>query len=435
MKVQIEEISPIKKKLVFEVPEEDLKKALNKAYQKLQGKVVVKGFRKGKVPRSLLEKSYGAQTQMETVSDLIDQSYKNAIQQHGIIAVDLPKISDLKIEENKPITFTAEVDVQPKVVAADFLGIKLEKNKVEVAEEELEAELKALQKAHAQRGPIDESQTAQAGHFGTIDFIGTIDGVPFEGGSGKGVAVELGAGRFLPEFEQGILGMRQGENREIEVNFPLDYGHEPLRGKLAKFQIHLIDIKQEILPNLDDEFAKDLGTFETLDQVKANLKEHMLKSKESQEKGQLFTQILEHLVAKNSFDVPPTMIDRELEYMLKGVHDQLASQGLSLEKVGMNEADYRSRNRPEALRRIQGFLLFDSIAEQNQLQVQEEELDQRLQGIAQRYKQPVEAIRRHYIEKNLIRPLYNQILEEKTLDFLISQAKISEKKVKKGETS
>lgn len=434
MKVQIEEISSIRKKLYFEVPSEDLQKALEQAYRKLSGKVAIKGFRKGKVPRSILEKHYGAQTHMETVSELIDRSYKNAIQEHGIIAVDLPKINDLKIEEKQPITFTAEVEVQPKIVAKDYSGIKLEKNKLEISDEELAAELKALQKAHAQRGPVEEGQGADVGHFATIDFIGTVDGVLFDGGSGKGVALEVGAGRFLPDFEQGVKGMKVGESKEIEVNFPADYGHEPLRGKLAKFQITLHDLKREILPQLDDEFAKDLGQYQTLEEVKTHLKEHMLKSKDSHERGHLFAQILDHLVAKNPFEVPATMIDRELEYMLKGVTDQLTSQGLSLEKVGMNEEDYRNRSRPEALRRIQGFLLFDSIAEQNQLQVQEAEMAERLEQIAQRYKQPVEAIRKYYMEKGLMRPLYNQVLEEKTLDFLISQAKITEKKPKKGET-
>ena len=190
MKVQIEEISPIRKKLHFEVPSEDLQKALDQAYRKLGGKVMIKGFRKGKVPRSILEKHYGAQTHMETVSELIDRSYKDAIQEHGIIAVDLPKIGDLKIEERQPITFTAEVEVQPKIVAKDFLGIKLEKNLPEVSDEELAAELKALQKAHAQRGPVEEGQPSESGQFATIDFIGTVDGVLFEGGSGKGVALE-----------------------------------------------------------------------------------------------------------------------------------------------------------------------------------------------------------------------------------------------------
>ncbi len=428
MKVQIEEISPIKKKLVIEVERKEFDQALDKAYNKLKKKVVIKGFRKGKVPRGILEKYYGAQTHMETMSEIVDRSYQEAIQQHQISAVDLPKIGDLKMEENQPITFTAEVEVQPKIEAKDYLEIKLEKQKTEVTDEELASELGALQKAHAQRVPVAEGAVAQVGHLAVIDYAGTIDGVPFDGSSAKQVQLELGAGRYLKDFEAGIKGMKKGESKDIDVHFPSDYGHEPLRDKTAKFKIDLHELKEESLPALDDEFAKDMGKYQTLDQVKNELREHMLKGKEAAERGELFKQILEFLLAKNPFEIPQAMIDRELDYMLHTIKDQLNHQGLTLEKMGIGEEDWRAKNREEGVRRIKGFLLFDSIAAQNHLEVAEQDLEEKLSVIAQKYKQPVEAVKRYYQEHNLIRPLFNQVLEEKTLDYLISKAKIVEKK-------
>jgi len=431
VKVQIEDISPIKKKIQFEVEPEAYRKALDKAYEKLKKKVNIKGFRKGKVPRSILEKYYRSQTEMETVSEIIDKSYKDAITEHHIHAVDMPKISDLKVEGDQPITFTAEVEIQPKIETKDYLKIKLKRPKVEVPDEDLEKELKALQKAHAQRVPAAEGTVIADGHQVTLHYTGTIDGVPFEGGTAKDQVIDVGAGRYLPEFEAGLLGMKKGESRDVPVRFPDDYGHEPLKGKQANFKLEVTEVKEESLPALDDEFAKDLGQFETFAEVKAQLKDHMLKSKEQQGRGDLFNQVLEHLIAKNPFDIPEGMISRELDYMLQALEGQLKQQNLTLDKLGVTPQDYREKNREEAIRRIKGFLLFDSIALQNQLEVTEEELQVKLAEVAQRYNQPVEAIQKYYQDNNLIRPLFNQILEEKTLNFLLEKAEIKEAKESK----
>jgi len=427
VKVNIEDISSIKKKLNFEIPETDYKNALEKAYNKLKKTVQIKGFRKGKVPRSILEKYYGGKTSMETISELVDRCYREAVQENSIPAVGMPSISDLKMEENHPITFTAEVEVQPKVEAKGFEGIKLKKNKAEVSESELEAELKALQKAHSQWVPVGPDERASEGHSVTINYQGTVEGKAFEGGEAQNVEVALGLGRYLPEFEKGILGAQKGETTEFEVNFPENYGVESLKNKAAKFRVELLEIKKEELPALDDEFAKDLGTHDTFDKVKEDIKAHLLKGKESQERGDLFKQVLDHLIKKNEFEVPQAMVDRELDFMWKSVLNQLEQQKLTPQQVGITEEDYRGKNKDEALRRIKGFILFDSIAVQNKLEVQEEELNAKLEEIAKGYKQPVEAIKNFYQEQNLIRPLYNQILEEKTLDFILSKAKISEK--------
>lgn len=431
MKVQIEDISPIKKKIQFEVEPEAYQKALDKAYDKLKRKVSIKGFRKGKVPRSILEKYYRSQTEMETVSEVIDKSYKEAITEHQIQAVDMPKISDLKVEGGQPITFTAEVEIQPKIETKDYLKIKLERPKLEVTDEELDNELKALQKAHAQRVPAAEGTAIADGHQVTIHYSGTVDGVAFEGGSAKDQVVDVGAGRYLPDFEKGLLGMKKGEAKDVPVAFPEDYGHEPLRGKQASFKLEVQEVKEESLPPLDDEFAKDLGQFQTFEEVKASLKDHMLKAKEQQGRGQLFSQVLEHLIAKNPFEVPEGMINRELDYMQSALDQQLKQQGLTMDKLGVTPEDYREKNREEAIRRIKGFLLFDSIALQNQLEVTEQELQTKLAEVAERYKQPVEAVHRYYQEQNLIRPLFNQILEEKTLNFLLDKADVSEAKESK----
>jgi trigger factor len=427
MKVQIEDISPIKKKLRFEVPEADYKQALEAAYEKLKKKVQIKGFRKGKVPRELLERYYGAKTSMETVSDLVDKSYREAIEKNAILAVGMPNISDLKVEDNSPVKFSAEVEVQPKIETKHFDKIKLESKKPPITDQEIETEMKALQKAHAQWVPEAEWAPAATGHTVTINFAGTLEGVPFEGGKGENVQVPLGQNRFLPDFEKGMIGMKKGESKEYPVKFPEDYGAKNLAGKTAQFHVEILEIKREELPKLDDEFAKDLGKYDTLAKVKDEIRERMLKAKETENRGELFKQVLEHLIKKNSFELPEAMVERELDYLWRTVLQQLHQQRLTPEQVGISEQDYRAKNREEAVRRIKGFLLFDSIAKQNHLEVQESEIDEKLTEIAKGYQQPMEAIKKFYREQNLIRPLYNQLLEQKTLDFILTKAKISEK--------
>lgn len=427
MKVQIEDISPIKKKLCFEVPEAAYQEALNQAYEKLKKKVQIKGFRKGKVPRPILEKYYGAKTSMETVSDLVDKSYRQAVSEHDIRAVGMPNISDLKIEENNPVTFTAEVEVQPEVTAKNFEKIKLKKKKVQVERSELETELKALQKAHAQWVPEAEGVKSKEGHTVTIDFEGFLDGVPFEGGKGSNVQVTLGAGHFLPDFEKGILDTAKGETKEFDVAFPPEYGVEQLKGRTARFKMTLIEIKREDLPELDDDFAKDLGTHNSLKDLEAAIEKRLADAKEKEQRGDLFNQVIDHLIAKNKFELPQAMVDRELDYMWRNVLQQLHQQKLTPAQVGIQEAEWRAKTRDEAVRRIKGFLLFDSIAVQNKLEVQEPEVEEKFGELAQAYGQPVDVIKKFYQEQNLVRPLYNQILEEKTLDFILEKAKISEK--------
>lgn len=427
MKVQIEDISPIKKKLNFEVPEATYQQALDKAYEKLKKKVQIKGFRKGKVPRPILEKYYGAKTSMETVSDLVDQSYRQAVSEHDIRAVGMPNISDLKIEEKSPVTFSAEVEVQPEVTAKHFEKIKLKKQKVKVEPAELEAELKALQKSHAQWVPESEGVKADKGHTVSLNFEGFIDGVPFQGGKGENVQVNLGAGQFLPEFEKGILGTAKGESKEFEVAFPADYGVADLKGKKTLFKIEMLEIKREELPELDDDFAKDLGTHQSLQELKDSIEKRLIEAKEKEQRGELFKQVIDHLINKNKFELPQAMVDRELDYMWRNVLQQLQQQKLTAAQVGIDEKDWREKNREEAVRRIKGFLLFDSIASQNKLEVQESELEEKFGELAKAYGQPVEVIKKFYQEQNLVRPLYSQILEEKTLDLILEKAKISEK--------
>lgn len=430
MKAQVEEINPIKKKLSVEVEPEDYKKELEKAYQKLQKDVQIKGFRKGKVPRAILEKHYKDRTESQVLTHLLEHSYVWALGHHQIVPVSQPKISDLK-NIGQGLTYVAEVEVKPEISAKNYKGIKLEKMAAEVLEEEIARELEALRSAHAQIAPVAEGASVAKGHIAVVDFVGKIEGQPFAGGEGKGVSVEIGAGRFLEDFEKGLLGMKKGENKVVDVKFPKEYPSPELAGKTAQFEMLLNDVKEKLLPELTDDFAKDLGSFESLAQVKDKIKEHLGHQKESTAKSDLSQQILDHLIKENPFEVPDSMVELELDSMLENAKRQLQQQRMTLEQAGITVEGFRSQNREASLRRVKAFLLFDSIAKAENIQVSVEEIRSRIAQVAQSIGQAAEAVEQYYHQNNMLHMLQAQISEEKILDFLIGQSKIEQLKAKK----
>lgn len=426
MKVEIEDLSPIKKKLKFELPQEAYQKALEKAFKKIQKDVKLKGFRKGKVPRSILEKYYGDKANAESIQQLINDSYRQAVQEHQIQAVGMPEIDDLKMNENEPIQFNAEVEIQPKVEAKHYEKIKLEKQATQANDEEIDRELKNIQQAQAHWIPLDEGSVAAEGHQVTLSYEGKVDDQVFEGGKADNAIVQLGSGKYLPDFEKGIVGVKKGEEKSFEVVFPQDYPAEDLKGKKAVFSIKVHEIKKQDLPALDDEFAKDLGKYESLEELKKDIAEQIQKGKEQHERGRLFQEVIKHLIEKNPFEIPEVMISREMDYMWGNVQRQLSQQGMTPEKIGLNEQDYREKNKEQAVERIKGFLLFESIALQNDLKVEEEDINKKFEEISQQVRQPAEVIKKYYFENKLINQVISQVLEEKTLNLILSKAQLKE---------
>jgi len=425
MKVRVEEVSPIKKKLFIDVSQEEYLKELDLAYQRLQKKVSIRGFRKGKAPRSILEQNYKDQVESDVLSHLLEHSYVDALRDQKINPVAQPKVSDLKREENQSLSYVAEVEVMPTIAVKDYKKIKLKKEAVEVLEEDLQKELESLRQNQAQILPIEEEVSIAQGHIALIDFVGRLNGEAFEGGSGKAVSVEVGSGRFIPDFEKGLIGMKKGETRKVEVNFPADYPTPTLAGKKTEFEMTINDIKKKVLPELNDDFARDLGQFDSLEAVKTKIKEGLAQQKEQASRNQLFGQILDHLIEKHPFEIPDAMIEEELGAMLENTRRRLEQQRLTLEQVGITPESFRTQNREAAQKRVKGFLLFDAVARHENIQVSGEEIKARIAKIAAGYGQNPEVVERYYNEQRLLPHLQTQILEEKILDFLIAEANVS----------
>ncbi|MBF0491686.1 MAG: trigger factor [Deltaproteobacteria bacterium] len=427
MDVQIEELSSIKKKLNIQVSYEDYLKEIEKAYQKLGQQVSIKGFRKGKVPRGILERHYKEQTEADALGHLIEHSYIKALEQEKLQPVGSPSVKDIQKEKGKPISFVAEIETFPQVEARDYKELPLKIFSLEVKDSDIQEELVRLQAGQAQMVPVEgDDVKAQSGHVALVDFEGYLKGEVFEGGSGKGVSIELGAGHFLKDFEKGVLGMKKGENKKIEVVFPTDYPNAKLAGQNTEFDIQLNDLKIKSLPELDDEFAKDLGQFESLAQVKEKIAENLKYKKEQDQKRDETNQILDYLISKHSsIEVPELLIEQEVKALYENTLSHLQQQGLSPEKAGLVFEQYRVQNRENALRRIKAFLLFDSISKQEKIEVSESELRDRIAEIAKNVGQNVEVVENYYRQSQMMSSLFSQIREEKILDFIRQNAKFS----------
>lgn len=426
MKARLEEISPVKKKLFIEISQETYLKKLDQAYQKLNQKVAIKGFRKGKTPRAILEKYYKEKTEADLFTELLEESYVWALKEQHVHAVTPPKISDLKKEDATGISYVAEVEVRPEVKLAQYREIPLKKTSTQPADREVEKELENLRESHAEIRPVEGNNPIQAGQIALIDFIGFKEGKPFEGGNAKGVSLELGKGLFLADFEAGIVGMSKGETKKVELTFPQDYPSAELAGQKVEFEITLNDIKEKNLPELNDDFARDLGDYNSLEEVKKKIREQIAAQKEQVSRIEMISQTVDFLIEKHPFEMPEGMIEQELDIMWDNALRSLRERNATPEQAGLEPQSYRAQNREAAIRRLKAFFLFEAVAIEEKIQITPEDLNAKIEKIAQSVGQPVHEVRKYYIDNKMVPYLQTQLLEEKVVDRLFSQAKITE---------
>jgi trigger factor len=425
MNVKVEAVSSIKKKLVFEVAPEDVEREITRAYRKIGKTAKVNGFRAGKVPQTVLEKYYGAQMEQEVLGRLINDTYFMALQEHDIPAVGEPSIVDSSgVVKGEAFTYEAEVEIKPEVTASDYTGLSLEKEKFVSDPKVLAERLEEMRTSRAQL-EVSSRKEARQGDTVIIDFEGFIGEEAFAGGKGEDYQLELGSGSFIPGFEDQAVGMQRDEARDIEVAFPDDYGQPELAGKPALFKVVLKEIKQKVIPELDDEFARGFG----VDSL-AELKQQMQESYETQEKNRIENDLREQLVAqlieRNPLEVPEAMIAKQLDYMYDNICNRLQSQGMSPEMLGITPENFRDNYRRQAIDQIAGNLILEAISEQEKISAGEDEIDAKLEEIAGMANAPLETVRKYYAGPEARSGLLAQIAEEKVLAFLLDSARIKE---------
>ncbi len=390
MSVQVENLEKNMAKLTIEVAAEELEKALNAAYQKQKKNISIPGFRKGKVPRAMVEKMYGPAVFYEdAVNSLIPQEYSKAAEESGLDIVSQPEINVEQIEKGKPFIFTAEVAVKPEVTLGEYKGLEVPKADLEVTEEEIEAELKKEQEKNARTVHV-EDRPAENGDKVTIDFEGFVDGVAFEGGAGKDYPLTLGSHTFIPGFEEQLVGVSLEQPVDVKVTFPEDYQAEELKGKEAVFKCVIHKIEKKELPELDDDFAKDVSEFDTLEEYKKEIKDNLEKKKADTAKTEKENAVVDKAIENATMEIPEAMVKTQVNQMIDDFARRIQSQGLTMDQymqfTGSTMETMQEQMRPQAMKRIQSRLVLEKVAEVENIQISDEKLDEELTKLAEMYK-------------------------------------------------
>ncbi|MCY8858684.1 trigger factor [Bacillus atrophaeus] len=407
--------------LTVEVDAETFKTALDDAFKKVVKQVSIPGFRKGKIPRGLFEQRFGVEALYQDALDiLLPVEYPKAIEEAGIEPVDRPEIDVEKIEKGESLIFTAKVTVKPEVKLGDYKGLNVEKDETAVTDEDVQNELKALQERQAEL-VVKEEGTVEEGNTVVLDFEGFVDGEAFEGGKAENYSLEVGSGSFIPGFEEQLTGLEAGAEKDVEVTFPEEYHAEDLAGKPAVFKVKIHEIKAKELPELDDEFAKDVDEdVETLAELTEKTKKRLEEAKENEADAKLREELVLKASENAEADVPQAMIDTELDRMMKEFEQRLQMQGMNLELYtqfsGQDENALKEQMKEDAAKRVKSNLTLEAIAQAENLEVTDEEVDAELTKMAEAYNMPVENIKQAIGSTDAMK---EDLKVRKAIDFLV----------------
>ena len=405
MSLQVEKLEKNMAKLTIEVSAEELDKAMEKAYQKQKSRISLPGFRKGKAPRKMIESMYGKGVFMEdAVNSLVPQEYSKAIADCDLEIVSQPEINVTQMEPGKALIFTADVATKPEVTLGDYKGVEVPKTEIAVTDEEVDAEVKKEQDKNS-RTVVVEDRAAANGDITTIDFEGFVDGVAFDGGKGSDYALTLGSGTFIPGFEDQLVGANTGDHVEVKVTFPEEYQAKELAGKEAVFQCDVKKIETKEVPELDDEFAKDVSEFDTLAEYKEDVKKNLTEKKEKEARTAKENAAVDKAIENAQMDIPDLMIQTQCRQMMDDFARRMQQQGLSMDQyfqfTGQSMDKMMEDMKPQALKRIQTRLVLEKVAEVENIQPTEEEVNEEISKMAEAYKMEADKLKELLGEREL----------------------------------
>ena len=405
MSLQVEKMEKNMAKLTIEVSAEDVEKAMQSAYQKAKGRISIPGFRKGKAPRKMIEQMYGKGIFLEdAVNALIPEHYSKALGECELEIVSQPKIDLVQTEPGKALIFTAEVAVKPEVTLGEYKGVEVPKSEIEVTDEEVDAEVKKEQEKNSRTINV-EDRAAQLNDIVTIDFEGSVDGVPFDGGQATEYPLTLGSNTFIPGFEDQLVGAKVGDDVDVKVTFPEEYQAKELAGKEAIFKCAVKKIEAKELPELDDDFAKDVSEFDTLAEYKEHVKTNLVEKKENEAKHEKEDAAVDKIIENAQMDIPEAMLETQCRQMLDDFSRRMQSQGLSMDQyfqfTGMTAEKMMEDMKPQALKRIQTRLVLEKVAEVENIQPTEEEVNEEISKMAEAYKMEADKLKELLGEREL----------------------------------
>lgn len=426
MQANIEVINDAKRKVQVEVPAQDVTATIERSYAKIRQNANLPGFRKGKAPLAMIKKHYQASMQEDAMRSMFESTLFKVLEENNLEPLDTPQIEEMSaVEENCPFTYTALVEIMPKVSVNDYKGLELKKARYVADMQAVDTEIERMRENMAQLVPVDG--VIEPGMVVTTDYTFTVPDHPQEGNAGQDAQIETGKGNLLPGLEEGLSGMAVGETKTIEVTLTEGYGKPELAGTKAVFELTVKEIKKKELPELDDDFVQQFGEFETVDQMREQLAEMREQQLKEQIDRDLKSRAIDALVEKNPVEVPDVLVRRQADFMLQNLKSRLQSQNIALENLGFDEESFRTRSWPEATQKVKGGVLLMALIEQENIVVDDDDLEKRFQEIAGNDDALLERVRSFYTaQPNAKNSLIAEVKEDKAIGFLLEHAVITE---------
>jgi len=422
--VKVEDISPVKKKLLFDISWVDVKNELDACYRDMNRKAKIKGFRPGKVPRKILESMYKDHVEGEAITNLVNKHYWDAVKEKGIIVVAQPDIDQKGIEEEKSFVFAATVEVEPVIEPKNYIGLELTRHEKNVTESDIEERLQQIRHMFGTMEEVGDDREVEKGDFAVIDFTGTLDGETLKEMTAENYLLELGSGSFVPGFEDQVIGMRKDQSKQLQVKFPDEYGIQRIAGKDIVFSVTLKSIKEKILPEIDENFIRNFEKFETLEDLRTDIRETLEEENKARSNTDLKDLIVTKLLESNEFEAPPSFIERQIYYMIADTRRRMASRGLSRKEIDELSAKYKEMYREEATKVVKSVLLMKNVAAKESISVDVGEIDERIMEMAQRRGQDFDSFKKSLEDADMIENIKEEILTRKVFDFIEGKATI-----------
>lgn len=426
MKIDVDVVSPIQRKIRVELPANKVSEEFFRIYEDLSQHAKIKGFRPGKAPRSVLRRLYGDEVKGKVLVRLVEDSLREVIRERGLQVVSRPEVEANDLEEGLAFAFSAVVEVKPEIEVKDYLGLEAKKVKLSVDDTQVELALRRLQERHAHLEPVEDRDIVEREDFVTLDFVGFIDGKPFQGSKGENYELKVGGGSALPQFEEALIGLKKGEEHTIRVAYPEDHSNRQLAGKVVVFSVTVQEIKRRSLPPLDDEFAKDYGECASLKELRQKIRARLESELKEIQTRDLKEQLLTRLIDVHPFEVPPAMVERQIRYFMERAQSRSGAQGSTSSGVGHSAEQVRRELEPHALRQVKSVLLLEKIAALEKIEVPDAEIQQRVEEMARSVGEKGTALRELYRRIDAREDLRFQMVSDRTLDFLLKQAKVKE---------
>jgi len=424
MVVKVEDVSPLKKKILFDISWLEVKKELDTVYKNVGKKAKIKGFRQGRVPRNVLESLYKEHAEDEAISNLVNRYYWEALKENKINAVAQPDIDNNGIESEKNFTFTAIVEVEPIIEPTGYAGLELEKEKYEVKDSDVEARLEEVRDMFSTMEEVEVDRGVSEGDFVVIDFEGFVDGKPLKEMKAENYLLEVGSKKFVPGFEEQLIAMKKNNTEQIRIKLPDDYHAKNLAGEEVVFSVTLKNIKEKKLPEIDDKFIKNFDKYESLDDLKKDMKKTLEEENIAKANSAFKSLIIEKLLENNQFEVPQVFVNRQVSYMIADTQRRMAMRGMKRDETPERYKELYDHYKDEASKIVRTILLLKNIGEKESISVSDQEIEEKIRELAQLRGQNYDSLKESLESGNMLEDIRNEILNTKVFDFIEDKAKV-----------